>query len=392
MEDVKGLRDVKTPVAFMALILFTSFLVAITTAQEPPTGVVIPNQAGLTDPAVTYALYLPKSYSSDRPHPILLAFHPSARGVAFVEKYRAAAEQYGYIIAASNVSRNGDWNRSVTAAQAMINDVGARFAIDPKRAYTTGFSGGARLALHIAMSTGKIAGVIASGAGLPDAGVRTSLKFPVYLTAGLSDFNYIELRKLDRTLKSPHRLALFEGGHTLPPDDVALRGIEWLELQAMAAGTRPRDQALIDHLWARREQAIAEAGETPEGLRQLQSAALDFGSLRDVREVQERAAALARRPDVKAAIDAERKSDRTEEELVASIVKYEVELRDPAKREASLTALRQIVGDLRRSSNLPEATIERDRARRVLRIIVADADRRVEDPDYLRLLQEARRR
>jgi hypothetical protein len=44
------------------------------------------------------------------------------------------------------------------------------------------------------------------------------------------------MRLLDRKLTSPHHLAVFSGGHTLPPDDVALEAIEWLELQAMKTG------------------------------------------------------------------------------------------------------------------------------------------------------------
>jgi len=55
----------------------------------------------------------------------------------------------------------------------------------------------------------------------------------VFATAGTDDFNYLEMRQLDRTLKTPHRLAIFDGGHMLPPDSVAMDAIEWLELQAI---------------------------------------------------------------------------------------------------------------------------------------------------------------
>ena len=51
---------------------------------------------------------------------------------------------------------------------------------------------------------------------------RSRVRFPIFGTAGTDDFNYIEMRLLDRKLTSPHCLAVFHGGHTLPPDDVAL--------------------------------------------------------------------------------------------------------------------------------------------------------------------------
>src|SRR6185369_4391101 len=101
------------------------------------------------------------------------------------------------------------------------------------RFYLTGHSGGARVAMQVALGSSKIAGVIASSAGYPDSQPRGSVRFPIFGTAGTEDFNYIEMRLLDRALKTPHRVVIFEGGHTLPPAPVALEAIEWLELQAM---------------------------------------------------------------------------------------------------------------------------------------------------------------
>ena len=65
-----------------------------------------------------------------------------------------------------------------------------------------------------------IAGVIASSAGYPDSQPRATVPFAIFGTAGTEDFNYIEMRQLDRKLTSPHFLAVFNGGHMLPPDAV----------------------------------------------------------------------------------------------------------------------------------------------------------------------------
>ena len=100
-------------------------------------------------------------------------------------------------------------------------DVGRRFNIDPQRVYLAGMSGGARVATGIALGNRNIAGVIASSAGYPDSQPRASVSFAIFGTAGTEDFNYIEMRLLDRKLTSPHFLAVFQGGHSLPPDDVA---------------------------------------------------------------------------------------------------------------------------------------------------------------------------
>ncbi len=49
----------------------------------------------------------------------------------------------------------------------MWADLVSRFSINLKRMYTAGFSGGARIAMKVAMDSGQIAGVIASSAGFP---------------------------------------------------------------------------------------------------------------------------------------------------------------------------------------------------------------------------------
>jgi len=354
--------------------------------QDLPLGQVIQNLPCEADASLGYALYLPSTYSAERKWPLLMGFHYNGLGPDVAQTYRVAAERYGYIVAASNNSRNGNWAASAKVAQAMANDLSERFSVDPTRIYTTGLSGGARLAINIGLTNTAIAGVIASSAGFPDSQPRTSLRFPLFATVGSLDFAYIEMRTLDRTLKTPHRLAVFEGGHDLPPSDVAVQAIEFMELQAMASGLRARDEAFIDRLWDRRERLIAEAGDTPEGVRRLQALAEDFRKLRDVKPVEERSAALAKRADVKTAIERERRSDLAEADLVHAFADLEVGLADPARHDDNMVALRSLLSDLRRTAGSDVQTPERDRARRVLEIVTYAPVGRVQDREYLTLL------
>src|SRR6185503_18066165 len=124
--------------------------------------------------------YLPTTYSPERPGSVLMGFHPGARGRAIVETYQAAAEQYGYMVAGSNNSRNGSWEVSIAAVRAMSGDLARRFSIDASRVYLTGHSGGARVALEVARTSGVIAGVIASSAGFADSRPRASVPFAVF--------------------------------------------------------------------------------------------------------------------------------------------------------------------------------------------------------------------
>jgi len=357
-------------------------------AQTLPRGQVIDAVVAAADSAQSYALYLPSAYSTDRTWPILIGFHPGARGRAIVEAYRDAAERYGFIVAASNNSRNGPWEVSARAASAMFVDIGQRFAADVNRIYLTGHSGGSRVALEIALANKQFAGVIASSAGYPDARPRASVRFPIFGTAGTEDFNYIEMRMLDRALKTPHRVVIFPGGHVLPPPDVAGQALEWLELQAMAANLRPRDDAWIARAWAAQERLAAAAGDSAAAVHLLSAMADDFRRLRDVKAVEARASELARRKEIKQALNREREEEDRESGALEEIGRSEAGLSDEALRSQSLRQLKKMLSDLHAAATAAEDSPARARARRVLRVVAMSAAERQPDREYLDLLRQ----
>jgi dienelactone hydrolase len=358
--------------------------------QELPRGTVLEDVKCIADPSEGYALYLPSTYSAERPASLLMAFHPSARGRALVELYRTAAEQYGYIVAGSNTSRNGPWAVSLKALQAMSDDLGRRFAIDTRRVYLTGMSGGARVATQVALGSKAIAGVIASSAGFPDSQPRQTVTFPLFATAGTEDFNYLEMRRLDRRLTSPHRLVIFSGGHTLPPETVAGEAIEWLELQAMATGVRARDEGLIDRLLEKRRKTI-DSAESVATLHQLEALVADFKGLRDVPPEQARVAALSKIGAIRKAAAREADDDAAEQRALDEVFELEQQLRNPDLRFQSLGRLRKLLDDWSRNASSSTASADRDRARRLLSAVSAGVATRSDDAEYLKLVDQHRR-
>jgi uncharacterized membrane-anchored protein YhcB (DUF1043 family) len=371
----------------LAVVLYGTTTVS---AQDLPRGQIVDAVKCVDDPTQTYALYLPSNYSPDRPWSLLVGFHPAARGRAMVETYRAAAEQYGFILAGSNNSRNGPWQASAASVQAMSADLGQRFSIDPKRFYLTGLSGGARVAMGVAAGTKAIAGVIASSAGYPDNQPRKTVPFVVFGTAGTEDFNYIEMRLLDRALTTPHRVVVFEGGHTLPPANVALEAIEWLELQAMKNGQKARNEALIDRLFDKRQQEITVASSLASTAHLLKNLADDFGGLRDVAAAAARATELSKQKDVKNAIARERADDDAEARQLGDVLTLEASLRDESRRIEGLGRLRDLLMRCARQAAAETDSPERRRARRLLRTITMGAAERVQDAEYLKLLEQYR--
>ena len=282
-------------------------------AERLSPGIVIPKVVCAGDPQQSYALYLPSKFSPDKRWPILYAFDPAARGQVAVETIRAAAEKYGYIVVGSNNSRNGADAVSTEAAKAMWDDTHARFPVDERRRYIAGMSGGARMAVALAMSCKDcVAGVIANAAGFPQRRRPSrETKFAYFAALGNRDFNFPEFVELRRELEdvgTPYRIRMFEGQHGWAPPEVWLEALDWMDLQAMRSGSLERDPTRIRQSY---DAAVEKAGrmlsdkEFLEGFREYQSAARDFSGLTDVGESEKKVAELREDKRVKAALKEE---------------------------------------------------------------------------------------
>src|SRR6478752_3728502 len=118
-------------------------------SQTPAPGTVHASVAVSAQPTNSYALYLPSAYSPAKRWPLLLVFDPFARGEASVKLFHEAAEKYGFIVVGSNNTRN--FEDPSAAIRLLWADMKERYAIDPRRIYTAGLSGGARVASTVAL-------------------------------------------------------------------------------------------------------------------------------------------------------------------------------------------------------------------------------------------------
>jgi predicted esterase len=369
----------------MALLPLIWLLAGVSVAGADLTaGEIIDQVTCAADPSQSYALFVPRDYTPTRLWPVIFAFDPGGRGRVPVERYRAAAERFGYIVVGSNNSRNGSTEIPKILA-AMTTDVAARLAVDPKRVYLAGMSGGARVALGIALASKSVAGVIASSAGYPDSRVRKELSFPIFATAGTEDFNHLEMRRLDRALTTPHRLVVFSGGHVWLSSELALQAVEWMELHAMRTGLAPRDEAAIDRMFASRVAAAGTSGDT-DTLRALQAIVDDFRGLRDVSSVAERVSGAGRDKAIRAALDAERDEDRREENMLRDAASMTSQL-SSGDRLTALTQLRHLWQKLSVQAKNPVDSTERRMARRVMAALSADG---TTDADYSKIIAEYR--
>lgn len=192
----------------------------------------------------SYALYLPKEFRNSELSPLLAIFDPAARGRNGITPFLEASEKYGFILVASNDSRNGPYERNYEIANRLFRDVLRRFQVDADRIYVAGFSGGARLASAIAVITEQIQGVIACGAGFASNQLAAEPTFSYAAVIGNRDFNYWELQKtagwLDR-LGASNELFELDMGHQWPSSAQLKPVFQWLWLQASRNGLVPAD-------------------------------------------------------------------------------------------------------------------------------------------------------
>ena len=289
----------------LALLLLAVQAPALRPAAELPRGKVVEKVVCAADPQESYALYLPSGYTPDRAWPILYVLDPRSRGTLAAETFRQGAEKYGYVLASSNNTLSDtSIDPNVQAMRAMWADTHGRLAIDDRRAYAAGFSGTVRSCCTLARATpGTIAGIIGAGAGFPfHEPPKKGDPFVFFGTLGDKDFNYYEVMDLEPRLREAgitHRIEIFDGVHQWPPAELATRALGWMEIQAMKAGTCPRDSRLIEELWGQtlgHARAAEAAGDLFQAHRYYAGAAADFAALRDTSEAAAKAAELAANP------------------------------------------------------------------------------------------------
>jgi len=353
-------------------------------ASSPlPVGTIVPRVICGADSKQSYALYLPSNFTSTRTWPIIYVFDPAARGQAAVEVIQLAAEKFGYIVAASNNSRNGPMGDSAQAVNAMWRDTQQRFPIAEQRRYLAGMSGGARVATNIALFCQNcVAGVIANAAGFPVGAEPTrDMKFAYYAAVGNADFNYGEFVDLRRKLDAAgtrYRIRIFDGQHGWALPDVWIEALDWMDIQAMSSGAMPRDPARIQQSFA---SALASArgfqsqNNLLAALREYQSLVRDFRSLEDVSSAEASMAELVKNKAVKAAEKDEASALEQQAQMTASLSSQMQAIGAGDRYQVNVADLKGNISDLKkraaqsRNSNDPKTLV----LRRALGQLVVEA-------------------
>jgi predicted esterase len=184
-------------------------------------------------------LYVPASYSQDRPAPFVLSFHGAGgneQGGLWPFQEHADAEGLVVLAVASrgptwDVIRGG-YGQDVEFIDRALSFAFARCAVDPTRLAVGGFSDGASYALSVGLTNGDLfTHIVAFSPGFAAPADEVG-KPRVYVSHGVND-EVLPIDRCSRRLVPMIRNAgydvryrEFDGPHTIPPE-IAREALDW---------------------------------------------------------------------------------------------------------------------------------------------------------------------
>ncbi len=198
-----------------------------------------------------FALYLPTNFEMNVKWPVVFVFDLDGKGKRTLRMLKNAAEQQGYIMAASNnINDSLSLSQNILISNRMFNKVFDLFPVHNNRVYTAGFSNGGRLASLIPSFVKGIDGVISCGTAIPNTELL-SAKNPFHFIGivGKEDFNYIEMLEVEKTLnkiKFPNHLLVFSDEQPLAKQKYLQKAMEIFTIESMGNGNVRRNDSLIE--------------------------------------------------------------------------------------------------------------------------------------------------
>jgi len=231
----------------------------ITEINSPDSTINISYQKCSADTLQSYWIAVPANGDSVNNKPLIIAFDPHGDGKLAVDSLSGAVTELGYIVAGSNVIRNGYENME-NAFATLTGDILKRYNVDRKRMYAVGFSGGGRFAQILSQMYPDIKAVISIGAGsIFNKSAQPVNKLPVLFLAGNQDFNYMEINNSIETMRSMGFLCYFlefKGKHEWPPKMIMDEALKWFEFDDCRRNKKKENDPLIkDYLENIREKA-----------------------------------------------------------------------------------------------------------------------------------------
>lgn len=144
-----------------------------------------------------FSLFVPSTLPADKKVPLLVTLHGSGHvGLSLVEKWQDLAEKTGFIVAGPDSLDASMWSTPQDGPnflRDLVEELKAKYPVDPRRVYVFGHSGGAVFGLYMALFEPRYFAAVAVHAGSIDTKKTASLiegaqrKTPILVFVGDSD-------------------------------------------------------------------------------------------------------------------------------------------------------------------------------------------------------------
>jgi hypothetical protein len=182
----------------------------------------------------SYILYLPTSYDSNSPPPLVLYFDPGADSGYGMGKLQPSCEAAGWLLACANDLQNGWVENEELVIREIMDDVRNRIPYDRSRFYLSGLSGGSWRANTASREYwNEVTGLLLFACWIGDYDDYTLFPDRLAVTRinGLDDISIrqeMDLVYYTQTLVRVHDV-FFDGGHEIGPSDAIDEAVTWLE-------------------------------------------------------------------------------------------------------------------------------------------------------------------
>lgn len=238
------------------LYIFLFFLFPTLTAQEITLqkGVVMDSLVINDSINESFSLYLPRSFDTTKPWPIVFVFDPEGRGKTVSHLFIQAAEDQGYIVASSNnIDADTTLIENVKVGARLVNKILNILPIAKNGIFTAGFSQGAQVANVLPTVFKDVQGVMVIGDSWMNSDyINKGADFSFIGLVGYSDYRFYNLLETANILDKAGletQIYKFDGGHEWPMSNTLYNALGTFTLQALSKGHRPPDPQLVEVLY-----------------------------------------------------------------------------------------------------------------------------------------------
>ncbi|RKS45070.1 hypothetical protein BC962_2745 [Gillisia mitskevichiae] len=213
----------------------------------------------------SFAMYLPRDYTTDKSWPIVFVFDNEGRGINTARLFSSATEEQGYLVVASNnISKEDSLLTNLETASRLVKKILLNFPIDENRVFTAGLGEGALVSSALPVLYPKIKGILV----VEDVWInkdflaQDNIKRTVVGFAGYkSDYSkFNESFDMFKIFNHKSMIYNYEDESSWPSVKLISHGIGSFTLQSMLEGNQPKDEQIINMLF---EQEL----ETAESMR-----------------------------------------------------------------------------------------------------------------------------